>query len=89
MLLTPRRGVATTPQRSNKPYYVTTPIFYVNAGENYSEDALSNERSGVLAVDIGLVVTARKAIHVIPHTSGEKVQQALLCDHANLLRQCR
>ncbi|KAJ5877095.1 hypothetical protein N7455_000560 [Penicillium solitum] len=28
---TPRRGVATTPQRSNKPYYVTTPIFYVNA----------------------------------------------------------
>lgn len=29
---TPRRGVATT-QRSNKPYYVTTPIFYVNAGE--------------------------------------------------------
>ncbi|KAJ6125062.1 hypothetical protein N7471_012379 [Penicillium samsonianum] len=28
---TSRRGVATTPQRPNKPYYVTTPIFYVNA----------------------------------------------------------
>ncbi|KAJ5543209.1 hypothetical protein N7535_005638 [Penicillium sp. DV-2018c] len=27
----PRRGVATTPQKSSKPYYVTTPIFYVNA----------------------------------------------------------
>ncbi|CAG8929715.1 unnamed protein product [Penicillium salamii] len=26
-----RRGVATTPQKSKKPYYVTTPIFYVNA----------------------------------------------------------
>lgn len=30
----PRRGVATTPQKSKKPYYVTTPIFYVNAGRS-------------------------------------------------------
>jgi hypothetical protein len=28
-----RRGFATTPGKFKKPYYVTTPIFYVNAGE--------------------------------------------------------
>lgn len=28
----PRRGVATSLGKFKKPYYVTTPIFYVNAG---------------------------------------------------------
>ncbi|KAJ5096093.1 hypothetical protein NUU61_005449 [Penicillium alfredii] len=28
---TPRRGFATAPEQPQKPYYVTTPIFYVNA----------------------------------------------------------
>lgn len=27
------RGLATTPEAPKKPFYVTTPIFYVNAGE--------------------------------------------------------
>lgn len=30
---TPRCGFATAPEQTQKPYYVTTPIFYVNAGE--------------------------------------------------------
>ena len=32
-----QRGVATTPEVPNKPYYVTTPIFYVNAGESLKQ----------------------------------------------------
>lgn len=32
-----KRGVATTPEVPKKPYYVTTPIFYVNAGESLKQ----------------------------------------------------
>lgn len=39
----PRRGVATAPQKSKKPYYVTTPIFYVNAGEYSFQSHFQNK----------------------------------------------
>lgn len=48
-----QRGVATTPEVPKKPYYVTTPIFYVNAGESLKQvgtfSNISNNPSNLIS----------------------------------------
>lgn len=54
----PQRGVATAPGKPKKPYYVTTPIFYVNAGKLHNCYGLSLANDWVyLAPHVGHMYT--------------------------------
>jgi hypothetical protein len=55
-----RRTFATTPGKFKKPYYVTTPIFYVNAGELLIEYELA---CGFLTIAFSTSPSCRSPVH--------------------------